>query len=191
MTFDEFPEDIDGFHTNFAKRVRKILEEIDRAAKNGKFKGKWEINQIDRPGVKGYVIHGYSGSAQPSEPLDPFDPFEPWNPRRRRPMPKRRFEISENAFREDWKPLVDIFEEDERIKVYVEVIGEDKDDLQLNVAEDAVEVKGREFYKRINLPAKGIETEKASSRYNNGVLEVTIPRKKMAPSKKTRKIKIE
>jgi len=34
------------------------------------------------------------GSNQPLEPLEPFKPFEPFNPRKRRPMPKRPFEVA-------------------------------------------------------------------------------------------------
>ncbi len=33
-------------------------------------------------------------SNQPLEPLDPFKPFEPFDPRKRRPMPKRPFEVA-------------------------------------------------------------------------------------------------
>jgi hypothetical protein len=34
------------------------------------------------------------GSNQPLEPLDPFKPFEPFSPIKRRPMPKRPFEVA-------------------------------------------------------------------------------------------------
>lgn len=34
------------------------------------------------------------GSSQPLEPLEPFKPFQPFSPRRRRPMPKRPFEVA-------------------------------------------------------------------------------------------------
>ncbi|UCD26218.1 MAG: hypothetical protein JSV75_04780 [Candidatus Bathyarchaeota archaeon] len=40
---------------------------------------------------------GEFGSFQPFDPLNPFDPFEPLDPRRRRPMPKRPFEINWKA----------------------------------------------------------------------------------------------
>lgn len=34
---------------------------------------------------------------QPIEPIDPVNPFEPLNPIRRRPMPKRPFEVSQKV----------------------------------------------------------------------------------------------
>ncbi len=34
-----------------------------------------------------------SKTFQDLEPFLPFDPFEPWNPERRRPRPKRPFEV--------------------------------------------------------------------------------------------------
>ncbi len=38
-----------------------------------------------------------SKTVQDLEPFLPFDPFEPWNPKRRRPVPKRPFEVGWEA----------------------------------------------------------------------------------------------
>lgn len=153
--------------------------------KSKKLKGKWIIKQIDDPGVKGYVIQGRLG---PDQPLEPFNPFEPRNPLERRPIPQRPFRNSENI-NEVRKPLTDIFEEEKAVKIYVELLGEEKEDIRLNVKENKVEVKAKNFYKMIEVPGN-VETEKASAKYNNGVLTVTIPKKK--PSEKEKqKIRID
>lgn len=191
MSFDEFFGDFDAFSSNFVKRIQRMMSEIDKATKNGDVRGKWEIKQIDRPGVKGYSIQGRFGSDQPLEPLDPFSPFEPLNPMRRRPAPRRPFEVPESALKETREPLTDIFEEEKAIKIYVEVPGEEKDDIQLNVTAGKVEVKTKKFYKMIDLPTDNIDIEKASSKYKNGVLEVTIPKKEKTLKSDTHKINID
>ncbi|MCK4313474.1 Hsp20/alpha crystallin family protein, partial [Candidatus Bathyarchaeota archaeon] len=72
---------------------------------------------------------------------------------------------------------------------YLELPGEEKDDIQLNVTEGKVEVKAKKFYKTIDIPTRNINIENISSKYKNGVLEITIPKK--SPEKDTRKINID
>jgi HSP20 family protein len=191
VSSDEFFGEFDAFSSNFVKRIQRMMSEFEKATKNGNLKGKWKISEIDSDGVKGYSIQGRFGSDQPWEPLDPFNPLEPLNPMRPRPGPQRPFEVPESALQETREPLTDIFEEEKAIKIYVEVPGEEKDDIQLNVTAGNVEVKAKNFYKMINLPTSNIDIEKASSKYKNGVLEVTIPKKEKALKNDTHKINID
>jgi len=177
-----------GFDGEFMKSIQRQFDEIEKMIKSGKLKGKWDIKQIDEPGRKGYIIQGSFSSDQTTEPFDPFEPFNPW---RRRPMPKRPFKVPETALKEIREPLTDVFEEDKTVKIYIELPGEEKDDIQLNITEGKVEIKTKKFYKMIDVPTKNIEIEKASSKYKNGVLEVTIPKKEEARKKKNGKIKID
>jgi len=174
--FDEIFGDF-GFGGDFMESIMREFNEIEKMIKSGKLKGKWDIKQIDEPGRKGYIIQGRFWSGQP---VGPFDPFKPW---KRRPMPKRPFEVREKALNEIREPLTDVFEEDNAVKIYVELPGEEKDDVQLNTAEGKVEVKAKKFYKMIEVPTSNIDIEKISSKYKNGVLEVTIPKKEKAPAK--------
>jgi HSP20 family molecular chaperone IbpA len=178
-TFFDFDENLGdlGFSGDFMKNMLREFNEIEKMIKSGKLKGKWDIKQIDEPGRKGYVIQGRFWSNQP---IEPFEPFKPW---RRRPMPKRPFEVPEKALKEIREPLTDVFEEDKAVKIYVELPGEEKNDVQLKVVEGKVEVKAKKFYKMIKVPTKNIDIEKASSKYKNGVLEVTIPKKDKSPAK--------
>ena len=171
-SFFDFDE-IFGDFREIMKRIRGF-DEIEKELKSGKLKGGWDVKQIDEPNIKGYVIQGRFWSDQP---LEPFDPFKPTNPFERRPMPQRFFRPSEIASKETREQLTDVFEEEKAVKIYVELPGEEKDDIQLNVTEGKVEVKAKNFYKMIDVPGN-IDIEKASSNYNNGVLTITIPKKK-------------
>jgi HSP20 family molecular chaperone IbpA len=190
VSSDEFLGDL-AFSSNFIKRIQRMMSEFDEALKNGNLEGKWEIKQIDTPGVKGYRIQGHFGSDQPQEPLDPFSPFEPLDPMRRRPTPRRPFEVQQGALKETREPLTDIFEDEKAMKIYVEVPGERKDDIQLNVTAGKVEIKAKNFYKIIDLPTGNIGIQKASSKYKNGVLEITIPKKNKTIKNDTHKIEID
>lgn len=190
MSSDEFGE-FDVFNSDLKKIIQRMMSELEKATKNGNLKGKWEINEIDSDVVKGYSIQGRFGSGQPWEPLDPFNPFEPLNPMRPRPGPQRSFEVPESALKETSEPLTDVFEDEKTVKIYFEVRGEDKNDIQLNVTAGKVEVKAKNFYKRINLPMSNIDLEKASSKCKNGVLEVIIPKKEKTLENDTRKIDID
>ena len=185
--FDEIG-DFDIFSREFMKRIQRKINEIEKAVKSGKIKGKWDVKQIDKAGVKGYVIQGRFWSDQPFGPFDPFEPLEPWG---RRPMPKRPFRIPESTSEQVREPLTDLFDEEKAIKIYVELPGEEKDDIQLNVTKGKFEVKTKRFYKMIDLPTRNIDIENASSKYKNGVLEVTIPKKEKSPEEEKRKVKIE
>jgi len=178
-TFFDFDENFGdlGFSGGFMKNMLREFNEIEKMIKSGKLKGKWDIKQIDEPERKGYVIQGRFWSNQP---VEPFEPFKPW---RRRPMPKRPFEVPEKALKEIREPLTDVFEEDKTVKIYVELPGEEEDDIQLNVTEGKVEVKAEKFYKMVEVPTSNVDVEKVSSKYKNGVLEVTIPKKDKSPLK--------
>ena len=187
FNFDEIFGDFE-FNSEFMKSIKREFNKIENMIKSGKLKGKWDIKQVDEPGRKGYVIQGRFWSGQPLEPLEPF------NPVRRRPVPKRPkrpFEITESNLKETREPLTDVFEEDKTVKIYVELPGEDKDDIQLNVTAGKFEIKAKNFYSMVDLPTSNVSLEKAASKYKNGVLEVTIPKNKKTLEKDTRKISID
>jgi len=123
--------------------------------------------------IKGAIFQGYF---QPDPPLTPFDPFNPRNPSERWPIPERPFSDSGNALNEPWEPLTDVFEDDNVVKIYLELPAEEKDDVTLNVTEGKVEVKAKTFYQTLPVP-NNIDVEKASSQYRDGVLTVTFPKR--------------
>jgi HSP20 family molecular chaperone IbpA len=143
------------------------MEEIEKAIRSGKLQGEWEVKPIEEPGAKGYVARG---RFQLGEPLT---------------LPKQ-------AVDEVREPLTDVFEDKDHVKLYVELPGVEKNDIQLNVTEGRAEVKAKNFYKVVDLPTRDVEFEKAIANYKNGVLEVTIPKKEKTASEDEKKtIKIE
>jgi len=165
--FDEFFRDADSYFKKLSERMFKEMEEIEKAIKSGKLQGEWEVKPIEEPGVKGYVARG---RFQLGEPLT---------------FPK-------HATDEVREPLTDVFEDKDHVKLYVELPGVEKNDIQLNVTEGRAEVKAKNFYKVIDLPTRHVEFEKATANYKNGVLEVMIPKTKEAESEEKKKtIKIE
>jgi len=103
--------------------------------------------------------------------------------------PGRKPEIVELS--EAREPLVDVYEEEEVIKVVAEVPGVEKDDINLNASERkliiSVDTPQRKYYKEVDLPAE-VDPKSTKASYKNGVLEVVL--KKVGGGKGVR-IKIE
>jgi HSP20 family protein len=183
MSFDSDFDEIFGDFDILKKFVKKSQGEFDEMLKtirSGAIKGIWEIREINEPGVKGYSIQGRFGTDEDIDPLEPLKPLK------RRPLPEKPFEIPAKAMKEIREPLVDIFEEDNAIKIYAELPGEEKEDIKVSIAEDKIEIKAENFYKITNLPKTHLATEKMSSEYKNGVLEITIPKRKALREKDAR-----
>lgn len=183
--FDDVFEDFDIF-----KLMRKSQHELDKILeriKSGEIKGTWEIRQIDEPGMKGYAIRGHFGT---EEPLQPLEPIEPLKPSKRRHMLEKPFEVPKAALKEMREPLVDIFEEDKAVKVYVELPGVEKEDIKLNFGEGCVEVKAKNFYKTIDLPKVHFAMDGVSTEYKNGVLEITLPETRQLRREDAKNLKV-
>ncbi len=165
--FDEVFRDTDSYFKKLSERIFKEMEEIEKAIRSGNLQGEWEVKPIEKPRVKGYVAQG---RFQFGEPLT----------------------LPRNAINEVREPLADIFEDKDEVKLYVELPGVEKNDVQLDVTDGRAEVKAKNFHKVLDLPTKDVEFEKASANYKNGVLEVTIPKmKKTVREEKKKTVKIE
>jgi len=92
------------------------------------------------------------------------------------------------------EPLVDVNLTDKEVKVVVEMPGIRKEDIKVKAYDSQVEVTTskdaqRKYHKNIELPEVA-DIETARSAYNNGILEITFDKKKVAkPAGK--EIKIE
>lgn len=113
---------------------------------------------------------------QPYDPARPLRPLDPWQ---RRTMPQRPFRVSAASVQVIRDPAVDVFVGDETVTVYVDLPGETSSDIQLNITNGHIEVKAKRYYKLIRIPAD-LLIEAASSRYRNGVLTITVPRRSVA-----------
>jgi len=88
--------------------------------------------------------------------------------------------------KEQREPLADVISGDGEIRVIVELPGVEKKDIKLSGTENkltiSVDTPERKYFKEIELPAK-VETKKATSKYKNGVLDITVPKKKEEKTK--------
>ncbi len=115
----------------------------------------------------GPFVYGFSYTAEPGkEPV--FQEFGNIKPSQRG--------IEPSSGRE---PLVDIMDEKEKYRIFVELPGVDKDKVKLDVTDESVEIKtedDKRFYKLINLEdAVDVDSTKAS--YKNGVLTLELNKK--------------
>jgi len=101
-----------------------------------------------------------------------------------------------------WRPAVDIFETKDNLVLRAELPGMSRDDVKISVENNVLTLKGerrfdeevkRENYHRVEraygsfcrsftLPAE-IDKRKIEARFQNGVLEVTMPRSEEAKPK--------
>lgn len=133
----------------------------------------------------GPIIYGYSIKIGPDgkPEIREFGNIKP---------PKGRPEIVELT--ETREPLVDVFEENDVVKVVAEVPGVEKEDIDLNATEGvliiSVKTPQRKYYKEVDLPVYVVPNS-AKASYKNGVLEVTLKKKEGAKGEKGVKIKVE
>ena len=80
---------------------------------------------------------------------------------------------------EEREPLTDIIEGDDDVAVTVEIPGVEKEDIDLNVTKENIEIRvdtsQRKYHKNLDLPCDVLpKTTKAT--YKNGILDVVIKR---------------
>ena len=132
----------------------------------------------------------------------------------------RRNFIESIAFPMDWisvepyvpvrEATVDLVDEGKRFVVHAEMPGVAKDKIDVALTKDGIEIsaetdvekedKGKNFvvrervyshiYKQLSFPEEVIP-EKAESTYRNGLLEVFIPKKTIAPAPKKHKVPVK
>ena len=126
----------------------------------------------------GPFVYGFSYTAEPGkEPV--FQEFGNIRPSRRG--------IEPSFGRE---PLVDVMDEKDKYKIFVELPGVDKDNVKLDVAEDSVEIKtddDKKFYKMISLEST-VDVDSTKASYKNGILTLELDKK---AKRKGKEVKIE
>ncbi len=98
-----------------------------------------------------------------------------------------------------WQPPVDIYEAEEVVYIYVDVAGVEQTDLEVTAADRRVYIRGTrrlpflgsiacvhqleielgEFELSVDLPVT-VDVGKVESRYGNGILIVTLPKRRKA-----------
>ena len=126
----------------------------------------------------GPFVYGFSYTAEPGkEPV--FREFGNIRPSHRG--------IEPSLGRE---PLVDIMDEKDKYRIFVELPGVDKEKVKLDVADSSVEVTtgdDKKFYKMIDLEST-VNPDSARASYKNGILTLELDKKEKRTGKE---IKIE
>ena len=81
------------------------------------------------------------------------------------------------AKRQDPKPLIDIFQDNNNITIIAEIAGFNKESFKINVKDQKITLsaksKERRYYKSLNLP-KVVIPDETHTKYKNGVLEIKL-----------------
>lgn len=89
------------------------------------------------------------------------------------------------------KPFTDVIDEEDKVRIIAEVPGVNKDGIDVQVSETEAEIKAvgdkKRYHEKVDLENEVIP-DSAKARYNNGVLEIELKKKKEA---KIKKIKVE
>jgi HSP20 family protein len=106
-----------------------------------------------------------------------------------------------------WRPAVDIVEDEDTLRLNVEVPGMAKEDIKINVENGILSISGERkfdkdvkeenchriersyggFYRSFSLPTK-VDTEKIEAHYENGILKISMTKKEEA---KPRQIEVK
>lgn len=109
----------------------------------------------------------------------------------------------EVAERQSWTPSIDVIETDDSIKLKAELAGMDPKDINIEVQDNVLTVSGERrfeeevkedkyyrierrygsFSRSLALP-QAMDESKIEAKYENGVLEVTVPKAEIAKPKK-------
>jgi HSP20 family protein len=186
--FSDIFEDIDREF----ERMERYMDDVFRKAVRG---------ELGEPGKGGPFVYGFSMRVGPdgrphiqefgntrSFGLGRFRPF--------RTLPRivgAKAETEAETEPIGREPLTDIIEGEREISVTLELPGVAKEDIDLEVSEDAMSVSvdtpDRKYYKEIPLPCEVLPSSTRAT-YKNGVLDITV-RKAVVEKKRMRKVKVK
>ncbi len=173
--FEEMERMMRELDEMFSRSFEDLEKEIPRNLIRERRTERGRIREV------GPIVYGYSITIGPDgKPI--IREFGNLRPGRRPEM----VEVSEAR-----EPLVDVYEENDIVKVVAEVPGVEKKDINLNASERklviSVDNPKRKYYKEVDLPAE-VDPQSAKASYKNGVLEVIL---KKAGKDKGVKVNIE
>ena len=140
----------------------------------------------------------------------PAWPFEPYIDRIMRGFTPRAFRLWPRLWTEgEWIPDIDVFERNGKIVIRADLPGMKREDIKVSVEGDMLAIKGRreeekevkeedyyscerstgEFSRTMRLP-EGVGIDAVEAKYEDGVLEVTVPRP-AAPERKAKNVTVK
>ena len=184
-------DDVDDWFRGGDWNIEDIFSNLD-----GEFqKMRKQMDNLMRDAVEGNIpdnanknpfVFGFSVKAGP----DGFPVFEDFGNTRIRPFKNQ----GENPVVDTRiEPITDINETDDQVAITVELPGVNKEDIDINVMEDKVEVnvktESRKYFKSIDLTSL-VETESSKATYTNGILDLVLTKKQTDEPKGT-KVKVD
>ena len=171
---------IDDIFNNLDGEFQRIRKQMDNFMKNS-FEGNISENNKRNP-----FVFGFSVKTGP----DGFPIFEEFGNTRMNPFGNKGEKPTVDTRRE---PLTDINETEDQIAITVELPGVNKEDIDINVKEDKVEVnvktESRKYFKSIDLKSL-VKTESSKATYTNGILDLVLQKKESDKPKGT-KVKVD
>jgi len=147
----------------------KIFEEMQRMFENIDFKEMIEDMMRNGFDPNKRFIHGFSLNIG-SDGKPKFQEFG--NRSVKSPS-------GEPILSDEREPLTDIIEGDDDVAVTVEIPGVEKEDIDLNITENKLEIKvnnpKRKYHKRVEIPCN-VKPKTTKATYKNGVLDIVIKR---------------
>jgi HSP20 family molecular chaperone IbpA len=156
-SFDDIFNEMDVFYKKLMKKLFKEIDELEKTINEQGIDKEWKIRPTKVTHTEDYLEGGRTGLTEIPE------------------LPQVPRYITE----EPSEPLMDMIEEKNQIRIYMELPAVNKNDIHLTLFDDYAEIKAENFHKRVKLPTKRLDAERASATYRNGVLQVTIPKAKL------------
>jgi HSP20 family protein len=163
----------DWFRSPFEEMIRRFEEEIEEMPEE--FKGMVTEEKTPTGVTRRYgpFVYGFSYTAEPGkEPVvREFGNIRP---------SYRGIEPSEGR-----EPLVDIMDEKDAYRIFVELPGVEKEKVKLDVAENSVQIRTddeKKFYKMIDLES-AVDPDSAKASYKNGVLTIELKKRGLPKGK--------
>jgi len=177
--FDDIFEEMRAFMEEFEKMMFEDFDEIEKLAPR--------IRTPSGMEVRGPFVWGWSVTIGPDgKPIV----REFGNVPREEKLSEEK-EAEKPAIQPIREPLVDVFEDDERVTVIAELPGVEKDEIEVDSTGDELIIKASDkYYKKLKLPSE-VKPEEAKTSYRNGILEIILPKVQKGKGKKGYKIKIE
>jgi HSP20 family protein len=160
---------ITGLLRGFTNLVN-TLEELGETGKQLSKSGTVDLGPQGREGKPAKGVFGFSvkvGLPGEQPKIEPFGNI------------RRDVDSGESLVEETREPLVDVFDEDERLLVIAELPGIDAEDIHVDLAEHTLTLSAehgeRKYEKRIEVP-EGLRRERLTVSCRNGIAEISCPK---------------
>lgn len=171
--FEREESEEEWFREPFEEMIRRFEDEM--AEMPEEYKGL--VSEERTPeGVSrryGPFVYGFSCTQEPGkEPV--FQEFGNIKPS------YRGIEPSEGR-----EPLVDVMDEQDKYRIFVELPGVEKEKVKLDVTDNSIRIRTedeKKFYKTIDF-ASAVDTDSAKASYKNGVLTVELKKREQPKGK--------